>query len=156
MDAVTYPDAQVIEYIASNFVPLELSMGQRESWPHFRANHIIWTPSIGFADRNGSMHYQSPGYLPPSEFLSALKIGRARCLMAWTRSAEAARELETAAAVENAMTPEVLFWMATAYFLERRDTLRMYEIWDRLNTTYPDSPWTKRTYPRPEPDNHIP
>jgi len=124
-------------------------MGDRASWPLFRTNHIIWTPSVGFADRNGAMHYHSPGFLPPSEFLSALRIGRARCLMAWTRSAEAAKELEAASTVENTMTPEALFWLGTAYFLERRDSTRMYEVWEELAARYPDSQWAKRTYPRP-------
>ncbi len=148
MDTVTYPDAAVSEYLAAYFVSLEASMEKRESWPLFRANHIIWTPSVGFADRNGSMHYHSPGFLPPSEFLSALKIGRARCLMAWTRSAEAARELESAGAVENALSAEALFWLGTAYFLERRDSSRMYEVWEQLEARYPNSPWAKHTYPR--------
>ena len=145
---MTYPDSSISEYIATHFIPLKASLDRREHWALFRANHIIWTPSAGFADRNGSMHYQSPGFLPPSEFLSALKIGRARCLMAWTRAAEAAKELESAAAVSNSMTPEVLFWLSVAYFLERRDSTRMYETWEKLVSLYPDSPWARRTYPK--------
>jgi hypothetical protein len=145
---VTYPYPEVSQYIASKFVAYEANMARREDWPLFRSNDIIWTPSVGFADRNGQMHYQSPGFLPPTEFLSVLRIGRARCLMAWTRSAEAAQELEDASAVENAMTPEVMFWLGVAYFLERRDSTRMYEVWGKLASRYPDSPWAKRTYPR--------
>lgn len=149
MDAVTYPEPSVVEYLSANFVLYKASMEMRESWQHFRANHIVWTPSFGFADRNGSMHYQSQGFFPPEEFLSALRVGRARCLMAWTRSAEAIKELEAAASVENSMTPEVLFWLSVAAWLERRDTTRMYSIWGEMADRYPDSPWTRRTYPRP-------
>jgi hypothetical protein len=145
---VTYSDTTIQGYLSDHFVLFEASIGNVEDRPLFRANHVIWTPSVGFADRNGSMHYLSPGFLPPSEFLSVLRIGQARCLMAWTRSAEAANELDEASAVENAMTPEVLFWLSVAYFLERRDSTRMYEVWERLNALYPDSPWARRTYPR--------
>jgi hypothetical protein len=148
MDTVTYPDAEISRYILEHFVPFKVNMGTREHWPIFRANHIIWTPTVGFMDRNGGTHYLSPGYTPPSEFLAVLKIGRARCLMAWTRSAEAIHELESAAATGSAMTPEVLFWLAAAYFLERRDTRRMWETWERLTTLYPDSSWAKRIYPK--------
>lgn len=144
---MTYPDAAVTSYIRTHFVPYIANMTERDSWPLFRTNHIIWTPSVGFADRNGSMHYQSPGFLPPSDFLSALKIGRARCLMAWTRSAEAAKELESATGVDNSMTPEAMFWLGTALFLERRDSARMYEVWKELVSRYPDSAWAWRTYP---------
>jgi tetratricopeptide (TPR) repeat protein len=150
LDTVTYPDPVVSDYISSHFVSYEANMGERESWALFRANHVIWTPSVGFADHNGSIHHQSAGYLPPNDFLSALKIGRARCLIAWTRSAEAIKELESAASIENAMTPEALFWLSTAYFFERRDTTRMYETWEKLVELYPDSPWAHHTYPRPE------
>jgi hypothetical protein len=149
MGTVTYPDDRVIDYLSTHFVNLDISMGERENWPLFRTHHIIWTPSVGFMDRNGSMHYYSPGFLPASEFLSALKIGRARCLMAWMRSAEAIVELESAVEANNTMTPEALFWLAAAYFLERRDTGRMYPAWERLVTEYPDSPWAMRTYPKP-------
>jgi hypothetical protein len=149
LDTVTYPDASVAEYMSAYFVLHKASMDKKESWPLFRENHIIWTPSVGCADRNGSMHYTSPGYLPPSEFLSALRIGRARCLMAWTRSAEAIKDLEAAAAVENAMTAEAIFWLSVATYLERKGTARMYALWEELRMRYPDSPWTMRTYDPP-------
>jgi hypothetical protein len=147
MDTVTYPDPAVSGYINASFVPFSASMGTREHWPLFRSNHIIWTPSIGFADHRGSMHHHSPGYLPPEDCLAALKIGRARCLMAWTRNVEAARELEDAAAQRGPMAPEALFWLGTAHFLERRESARMYETWATLVKEYPDSPWARRTYP---------
>lgn len=147
MDAVTYPNQAVAQYLSEHFVLFKCSMEKRESWPLFRTNHIIWTPSVGLADRNGSVHYSSQGFLPPSDFLSVLKIGRARCLMAWTRSPEAIHELESAASEENTMTPEVLFWLSVAYFLERKDTTRMYATWEKLKSLYPDSPWAHRTYP---------
>jgi hypothetical protein len=147
---VTYADPQISRYIADHFVPYKADMAERDAWPHFRTNHIIWTPSVGFADRNGSMHYVGVGFLPPPEFLTTLKIGKARCLMAWTRNADAAILLEGVASEDNAMTPEALFWLSTAYFLERRDNARMYQVWEDLVRRYPDSPWAKRTYPRPE------
>lgn len=145
---MTYPDAEISAYIAANFVALKLMLDNREHWPIFRANHIIWTPTVGFMDRNGNLHYDSPAFLPPDEFLTVLRIGRARCLMAWTRSAEAAGELETAASVENAVTPEALYWLGVAHFLTRRDSASMWEPWDKLVLHYPESVWAKRVYPR--------
>ncbi|HEX8229094.1 MAG TPA: hypothetical protein VF826_07245 [Chloroflexia bacterium] len=147
---MTYSDPQVSRYIADHFVAYKADMSQRNAWPLFRTNHVIWTPSAGFADRNGSMHHVGVGYSPPPEFLTTLKIGRARCLIAWTRNAEAAHLLEEAASEDNAMTPEALFWLSTAYFFERRDSTRMYTVWEELVRRYPDSPWARHTYPKPE------
>ena len=145
---MTYPDPEVASYVADHFVPFRASMAERAHWPLFRANHIIWTPGTGFSDHRGGLHYISQGFFPPKEFLSTMRVGRARCLMAWARNAEAAHILEEAASVENAMTPEALFWLAAAYFLESRETTRMYETWEKLAALYPESPWAKRTYPR--------
>jgi len=148
---VTYSDEDVASYINNNLVPYIASMGTREAGPLFRANHVIWTPSAGVADHKGQIHYISVGFLPPSDFLSALRIGRARALMAWMRYDEAVHELEQAAAVSNTMTPEVLFWLAAATYFAQRDTTRMYATWETLVARYPDSPWAQRTYPAPRP-----
>jgi hypothetical protein len=147
MDTVTYPDAQVSAYIVDNFVPARVQLNKREDWPLFRQYHFIWTPSFGFLDRNGSMHHAAAGFLPPREFLSLLRIGKARCLMAWTRSREAAAHLEAAAQAGDTMAAEALWWLGVARFLERRDTPGMWEAWNRLTEQYPDSPWALRVYP---------
>jgi hypothetical protein len=144
---VTYPDAAVAQYIGDHLVPYRATMGERAAGPLFRASHVIWTPSAGLADHKGNVQYLVPGFLPPSEFRSALRIGRARCLMAWTRHAAAVQELEQAAAVENAMTAEALFWLSTACFFADRNTTRMYALWEELAARYPDSPWARHTYP---------
>ena len=135
-------------YISERFVAFRAMLDNRDHAPLFRANTIIWTPTIGFMDRNGALHYHSVGFLPPLEFISVLKIGRARSLMAWTRSAEAVEELAGAAEVMNSFTPEVLYWLGIARFLQRRDTTGMWEAWDKLVELYPDSPWAKRVYAR--------
>ncbi len=121
-------------------------LDNREHATLFRSNRIIWTPTVGFMDRNGAMHHHSPGFLPPLEFLSVLRIGKARCLMAWTRSAEAVEELAVAAEMANSLAPEALYWLGIARFLQRRDTIGMWEAWDRLVELYPDSAWAKRVY----------
>ena len=147
---MTYPQPAVAEYIRERFVPLKLLINNRDHWALYRANQVIWTPTVGFMDRNGSMHYHSVGFLPPEEFLSVMKMGRARCLMAWMRSAEAAEELEVAASVDNSFTPEALYWLGIARFLVRRDSSRMWEPLDRLTSLYPASPCARRVYPRPQ------
>jgi hypothetical protein len=148
---VTYSNEDIATYINSNLVPYIATMGTPEAGPLFRANHVIWTPSAGVADHKGQVHYLSVGFLPPSDFLSALRIGRARSLLAWMRYGEAIAELEQAAAVNNALAPEALFWLSTAYYFAQRDTTRMYATWDTLVARYPDSPWARHTYPPTEP-----
>ncbi len=144
---MTYPNTEVAAYIAANFIPLKVMLNRREDWSFFRSYNMLWTPTIAFMDRNGALHYQSPGFLPPGDFLAMLRIGKARCLMPWTRSREAAIELEAAAASGTSFTPEALYWLGVASYLERRDTTGMWTAWDRLTSQYPDSPWAHRVYP---------
>jgi hypothetical protein len=94
------------------------------------------------------MHHQSVGFLPAPEFLTTLRIGKARLLMAWARSREATQELEDAAAPGDSLAPEALYWLGIAHFLERRETAGMWGAWERLTALYPDSPWARRVYPR--------
>ncbi|HUP27822.1 MAG TPA: hypothetical protein VM409_05255 [Chloroflexia bacterium] len=148
MDTVTYPDPQVSDYIERHFVAVKAMLDLRASAPLFRSHGIIWTPTAGFSDRNGVLHYQSVGYLPPNEFIATLKIGRARCLMAWTRSAEAAAELAEAADMETSFCAESIYWLGIARFLQRRDTAGMWEAWDRLVALYPESSWANKIYDR--------
>jgi hypothetical protein len=145
---VTYPHPDVSAYIEANFLPVKVYINHREDWHLFRAHHVIWTPTIAFMDRNGALQHQSVGYLPASEFLTTLRIGKARCLMAWTRLREAAHELEAAAAPGGALAPEALYWLGITRFLERRNTPGMWEAWEHLQSLYPDSIWAKRVYPR--------
>ena len=145
---MTYPEPAVAAYIADNFIPLRVLLNNRQDWPLFREHHIIWTPTIGFLDRNGALHHSSVGYLPPAEFLTTLRIGRARCLMAWTHLQAAEEELEQAAGAGDSLAPEALYWLGIARFLERRETSGMWEAWERLMQEYPDSGWARRVYPR--------
>src|SRR5687768_5485877 len=116
-------------------------LNERDHWPHFRTHSIIWTPTISFLDRLGHKHYESVGFLPPPEFGSALRIGRARCLLAWTRAAEAAHDLLEVADTGGTMAPEALYWLGIARFMERKETTGMWAAWRKLLDEYPDSAW---------------
>ena len=146
METVSFRDDAVAEYINRFFMPYEALLNNRATAQLYRDNHIIWTPGFGCADHRGQMHFVSPGFLPPNELLAALRIGRARCLIAWTRYAEAAEELTTAGDSQTSQAPEALFWLAATYFLWRRDDKDMHVVWAKLRELYPSSPWAKRTY----------
>jgi hypothetical protein len=144
---VSYSDDVLARYIGDHLVPYRAQMGDRTAGPLFRSSHVIWTPSTGLADHKGNVHYVAAGFMPPAELLSTLRIGRARCLLAWMRYGRAIAELEQAVAASDAMAPEALFWLAAAYFFGDRDTVRMYATWRDLVARYPDSPWARHTYP---------
>jgi hypothetical protein len=147
---VTYPQPQVREFIAAHFVPLRLVLNRAADQPHFRAQRVIWTPTIGILDRRGVGHYQSPGYLPPELFLPMLRIGLARALAAWARYDEAADHLAQVADEAGQLAPEALFWLGAVWYLQSRRHAVLMRAWNRLRLEYPDSIWAARIPPNQE------
>jgi len=148
---VTYPDPQVSAFIAEHLVPLKLQLNRPEDREHFRAYQVIWTPTLAILDRRGTLHYHSPGFLPPALFLSVLHIGLARAQLAWARYDDAAAHLSVVADEHtNAFTPEALYWLGVARYLKERKRAPMMEAWNRLRQTYPDSVWAARVPPNQE------
>ena len=137
--------------MSAHFVPVKLLLNRTQDQPHFRAQRVIWTPTIVIMDRRGVGHYQSPGYLPPQQFLAMLRIGLARTLTAWARYDQAA-ELLTVAADDSAspLAPEALYWLGVAWYLKARRRAPLMRAWNRLREQYPASIWAARIPPNQE------
>ena len=145
LDAVTYPDPTVAAAVMSRFVPLKLNLfhSPREV---IRPLDVIWTPTILFADRRGTVHYRSVNFLPPSLFLSLLDIGEANVDLRWSRTYHAIDLLQGAYQRDpgGTLAPEVLYWLGIATYLKTRSNDDLYGIWDVLRERFPDSIWTAR------------
>lgn len=148
---MTYPDPSVQFFIAEHFVPLRLVLQERSSQEHFRAYQVIWTPTIVILARRGAAHYQSPGFLPPAQFLAMLGIGLARSLIAWSRYDEATNQLSRVGEQEgSALAPEALYWLGVARYLKERKRAPMMQAWNRLRAEHPASIWAARIPPNQE------
>jgi hypothetical protein len=142
--------------IAEHFVPVKLILNNRADQPHFRAQRVIWTPTIAILDHRGVSHYQSPGYLPPELFVSMLRVGLGRALTAWTRYDEAAAQLEAVAAVPNdQFAAEALYWLGAAWYLKDRRRAPMMQAWNRLRQEHSASIWAARVPPNQEDEENV-
>ena len=142
--------------IAEHFIAVKLMLNKPADQPHFRAQRVIWTPTIAILDHRGVGHYQSPGYLPPGLFVPTLRIGLARAQIAWARYDEAATHLSAVADDRaSALAPEALYWLGIAWYLQRRRRAPMMQAWNRLLEEHPASIWAARVPPNqaeePEP-----
>lgn len=76
MDAVTYPDAAVIDALESGFSCFKLNMLDRH--PDFKeasgASKVMWAPTLIFADAKGRELRRYVGWLPPASFLAELEF----------------------------------------------------------------------------------
>jgi hypothetical protein len=148
---VTYPEPAVQSFVAEYFTAVKLMLNNPADQPHFRAQRVIWTPTIAILDGRGVGHFQSPGYLPPALFLPMLKIGLARAQIAWARYDEAAAQL-TAVADDHAgaLAPEALYWLGICWYLQSRRRAPMMHAWNRLRQEHPASIWAARVPPNQE------
>ena len=145
---MTYPEPAVQSFVAAHFIAVKLILNNPADQPHFRAQRVIWTPTIVILDHRGVGHYQSPGYLPPPLFLPMLRIGLARAQLAWARYDAAAAQLAVVADDRaSALAPEALYWLGVAWYLKERRRAPMMQAWNRLRQEYPASIWAARIPP---------
>ena len=138
-------------FIAEHFLPVRLMLNRAADQAHFRAQRVIWTPTLVMLDYRGVGHYQSPGYLPPALFLQMLRVGLARTQIAWARYDQAAAHL-AAVADDRAspLAPEALYWQGIAWYLQARRRASMMRAWSRLLAEHPASIWAARVPPNQE------
>jgi len=141
---VTYPDAAVRRAIAGRFVPLRLDLfADREV---VRPLNVVWTPTLLFADRRGTVHHRSLNFLPPADFLDLLDVGEASVRMRW---GEYDRSIELLAAVtardpDAPTAAEAIFLRGIVTYLQTRDNSAMHRVWAELRERFPESIWTRR------------
>jgi hypothetical protein len=141
---VTYPDPAVREAIATRFVPLRLDLFRDRAV--VRPLNVIWTPTLLFADRRGTVHYRSINYLPAADFLDMLDIGEANARLRWAEYDRAIDLLQyvTDRHPNGALAPEAIYWRGIAVYLKTHDNDQMYAIWREIQERFPDSIWALR------------
>lgn len=142
---MTYPDPRVEQALNERFILLKLDLFQSPR-DVMRPLNVIWTPTLLFADRRGTVHYRSVNFLPPEEFLTILDIGESQVDLRWTRMDAAIERLQSAFErdPEGKLADEVLYWWGIAVYLKTRSNDEMYRIWDDLRQRFPDSVWSAR------------
>lgn len=145
LERETFSDDEVQKQLTDRFVLLKLDLFKSPR-PVLRPLNAIWTPTLLFADRRGTVHYRSVNFLPPREFLTVLDIGQSHVDLRWTRTDAAIERLQAAFEhdPEGKLADEVMYWWGMAVFLKTHSNPEMYRIWDDLRERFPDSIWSAR------------
>lgn len=135
----TYPNADVIDFVSDNFVPVQLN--QSENLELFRQNKVVWTPTVTICDAFGDELMRWIGYLSPAEFLPKVKFVLARTKIIEQDYAQAVMILEEIVSLHknSFAAPEAMYWLGVAKWKMNRHFADLSEAWMNLMETYPDS-----------------
>ncbi len=146
MDAVTYPDDKVAEFIFNNFIPLRIAGDEEPYAADFMVN---WTPRIIVLDSVGLSHQSEVGFLPPEDFIASLELGLAKADFDSHKledcKAHLHRILEGYAGSSSA--PEAAFLLGVTSYKLSGQAAPLKEAYHFLQGKYPDSEWAKRALP---------
>jgi len=145
MDAVTYPNEQVVDYISRHFVPVQLNVQDDPgAMDRFEA---VWTPTIILRDDGGHEFRRSQGYLPPNTMLAELALGRLEAAMHRKNYEEAVKLAQDAvrfAVGDDERLAEARYWSGVAAYKASNDGAKLIEHWKPLVEEMPNSMWAKK------------
>jgi len=146
MDAVTYPDTKVSDFIKKNLIALRIPSDTK---PYCADFNITWTPTLIVLDQEGKEHHRSVGFLSPEELIPALLLGMAKTRFEQQQYAEALSVIQQIldGYPRSGSAPEALFLKGVAGYKSTHDPKPLKESYEQLEAHYPSSDWTKRAYP---------
>ena len=146
MDAVTYPDVKVIQFISNKMIPLRIPFDAKPLSLDF---NVKWTPSLITLDTKGREHHRTLGFLAPEELIPSLLLGIAKSHFEADRFDEALAGLDQLLAEypKSDSTPEAVYLRGVCRYKSTQDPKPLKEAYEQLKAQHPSSEWTKRAYP---------
>ena len=146
MDAVTYPDANVAEFMNRSIIPLRVSF---DSQPLAADFNIKWTPTLITLDAEGKEHHRTVGFLPAEELIPSLLLGMAKTFFETEKLDAAMKYLDRLVRdyPKSDAAPEAIFIRGVCGYKSTHNPKPLKEAYEKLAADYPSSEWTKRAYP---------
>jgi len=146
MDAVTYPNKAVIEFINSNMIAVRVRHDQRPLAEDFK---VKWTPTLITLDMDGTERHRTVGFLPPEELIPSLMSGIGKAHLERGEFAKAIPRFEMLVSKypKSGAAPEAVFFLGVARFQSAQDPKFLKKAYDQLAAQYPQSEWTTRASP---------
>jgi hypothetical protein len=143
MDAVTYPDEHVIEFMNEHIVPVRVNISSEPLPQQF---NVQWTPTLVLLDTEQKEHHRIVGWLATEELIASLLLGIGKSQLDHGELSTAATTLDRLLADYAATdaAPEAQYLRGVVAFKETGDLQALKEMREQLVAKYPASEWTKR------------
>ncbi len=146
MDAVTYSNKTVAEFINTNMIPVRVPHNQKPLAENFK---VKWTPTVITLDRDGTERQRTIGFLPPSALIPSLMLGIGKTRLDRGEFAQAIPEFKQVVAKypTSDFAPEAVFYLGVAQFKSTHDPKFLRKAYDTLAAQYPKSEWATKASP---------
>jgi hypothetical protein len=146
MDAVTYPDTKVVEFMNNNVVALRVPS---DSQPLAGRFNVKWTPVLAVLDQDGVGHQQNVGFFPPAEFIPSLMLGIAKVHFDHDQLEKALEMLHKLQAdyPAGAVVPEAVYLEGVSRYKHSHEPKTLKDAYEQLQSDFPSSEWTRRASP---------
>jgi TolA-binding protein len=146
MDAVTYPEPKVAEFLNSRIIPVRLAFN---SQPYAAQYEVKWTPTLITLDADGKEYHRTVGFLSPEALIPSLLLGMAKVFFNGDRFSEALDLFDQLLAgyPKSPSAPEAIYLQGVSRYKSTHDPKPLKGAYEKLQADYPSSEWTQRAYP---------
>jgi hypothetical protein len=146
MDAVTYPDARVTDFIEKKLIPLQVPYNHQPLSIDF---NVKWTPTLVTLDAEGKEHHRTVGFLAPEELIPSLILGMAKIHFDREQFDPALANLEALLTgyPKSDAAPESIYLRGVTRYKSTHEAKPLKDAYELLQAQYPGSEWTKRASP---------
>ena len=145
MDAVSYPQKAVQEFIREHIIPVRVPFDTTLA----KEFKVTWTPTLVTLDWNGQEHHRTVGFLAAEELVASLMLGSAKVcsdLELFDKAFGSLGKLLSAYSASDA-APEAIFVRGVCGYKSTHNPAPLKQAYEQLQKQYPQSEWTKRAYP---------
>ena len=146
MDADTYPDKYVTEFITENIVPLSVLS---DAIPLSTDFNVQGAPTLILLDTNGKEHYRAAGFIPATEMIPLLLFGIAKTYFDLNQFDQAIQDLDVIISEypKSYTAPEATYLRGVYGYKSTHDRKYLRQAYETLRHEYKQRGWALRALP---------
>jgi hypothetical protein len=146
MDAVTYPEKHVIDFLNHSLVALRVP---HDAQPLAADFNVKWTPTLITLDEAGKEHHRTVGFLPAEELIASLLLGIAKTHFDLDRFDQAIIHLDRVLGDygKSGAAPEAIYLRGVSLYKSTKDPKPLKRAYEHLRAEFPADEWTRRATP---------
>jgi TolA-binding protein len=146
MDADTYPDKNVTEFITRNIIPLHVLS---DAMPLSTDFNVQGAPTFILLDTNGKEHYRAAGFIPAEEMIPLLLFGIAKTYFDLDQFDQAIQKLDVIISEhpKSYTAPEATYLRGVYGYKRTHDRSHLKQAYAKLRNEYKQGRWALRALP---------